>query len=334
MPKLIVRFALLIVCFCFPGYAGDKSAPAAFARLRAKVESLGFSPLDTPLKLRKKEPPAFTRAGKPDVSDLKLYYELDDLRAVPENLAIELDEKAFAGVANRLQGLADSALPAREMMEAGPEAVYRMKLFGLAAQKLVGLEFLRPLHGKKGNLTEWKLAFTTLTVRRLSLEITEIGQRPRPVLQAHDLILGGQYRQMKIKTKKKKVEFKKGARVIKLGMKLKDPRRKRIGLGFPRPESGEDLSMLVATVGHRRLEYRIEPVIENSARIDRFRKPRRWVFIGTSGAKYDEVILPSQFDGKSALGIFLRVLDHKKEPFRPRTRSARFEAILAEVAFE
>jgi hypothetical protein len=116
--------------------------------------------------------------------------------------------------------------------------------------------------------------------------------------------------------------------VVRLGKKPKNPRYKRITLSFPRPESGEDPSTIVASVG--RLQFPCEIVMGRTPQtVKERRQPRHWVFRGRQGAIVEELILPSQFDGKEALGVFLRVTSHKKEAFSPRTREIKIEAILA-----
>jgi hypothetical protein len=320
---LIVFFWIWSLGFGISEDTAFLSAPIGFAKLRAKVEELGFPALASPLEIRKGEMPALTEKGEPEISDLKLTYEKDATKSLPAELTFDLTAEECASAAKLLK-----AENGKWKMENG-----KLKIAGLSALKLADFQFVRPLGGETGDVKEWRLAFTALTAEKLSLLQSSDSQETAEVVSVSNVLLGGEYRQMEVDTKKKKVELsEKKERSARVGMKPKDPKNKRVGLGLPKPESGEDPTVFMATVGPSQFSYEIIAAEETTG--PSRRSPIGWLFRAKDGATFPELILPSQFDGKEALGVFVRVLEHSKDPFRPRTRKATLEVVLVEVKFE
>lgn len=315
---------------------GSNPIPAAFLKLGEKVEAAGFPGLPRPLRIRGSEMPVLTEEGEPDISDLRLSYTRDGLNTLPGEWVVELTAAEFESAASWLRELEKSEARSNVPGDGvpGPGALLYLRATGLAVWRLTDLQFSRPLGGKKRNVVEWRLPFTALTAERLSLVKSEPGGgQSASVVSVSSCLLGGEFRLMDVDTKKETVELGDKERVTKVGMKLKDPKRKSVSLGLPRPESGEMPTLFMATVG--RTQYRYEVVSSDAAAAASDPADSTgWVFRGGDGTACPELILPSQFDGQEALGVFLRVKEHRKEPFRPRTREAKIEVILVEVRFE
>lgn len=313
------------------------SAPVGLSKLRARVASLGFPAWVAPLKIRGQEMPALTEEGEPDVSDLKLSYVQDKEKEIPSELTFDLTPDEFVSAARFLrtleQGKGKASDDKDEDVQPGPSAFLKIRASGVKAWKLEDVQFSRPLGGKKKNIKEWQVAFTALTAEYLSLLKSEPAGQPLSVASISNCLLGGEFRQMEVDTRKETVELGEKERVVKVGMKLKDPKRKRVSLGLPRPESGELPTVLMATVGRNQFRYQIVSSSEVGEKESQ-EASTGWVFRTEEGTVYPELILPCQFDGQGALGIFLRVMDHTKEPFHPRTREAKIEVILAEVEWK
>jgi len=299
-----------------------------FSKLREKVEALGFSALALPLKLHDGKPPALSKDARPEIPDLKLSYAWDEKKKVPKELEIELAPGEHVAALTLMERLTGQ----KPELEDGAKG-YRLQFSGLAPLKLTGLQFARPLEGRKRNVKEYQLASTALTAKQVALLASGTGKEVKPITAPVGLVLGAEYRQMKTKVREHRVLLNETKSMVYLGRKPKNPRHKRIALTFPLPESGQDPSTLVTAVGLVRHQFEIVLAREPQTVIER-RYPRGWAFRDREGAVTPELILPSQFDGQEALGAFIRVTGHEKEPFRPRTRELKLEVLLVEVKFK
>lgn len=330
--RVRITHALLLLCLSL--HAEEKlsflSAPIGFAKMRMEVEKLGFPSLSAPVKLVKGEVPARSKEGRFQASGLELVYEPDGTKPAPKELTFKLDGEEVASAARLLAPLVGDK-------EGETEGINRkagtLKVSGLSALKLVDLQFVRPLGGAKKNFKPLRIAFTALTAERVALLQAQDGQT-KEVLAVSNVVLGGDYRQMEVKTKKDKVKLNKKNRIVRMTMKRRDPKRKSASLAIQRPESGELPTPFITSLGHRRNYYIIVPKHERTNSLADRHLKQEWLFLSKDGKKHEELILPSQFDSKGALGVFLRILDHKKEPFHPRTREAKIEVVLVEVRFE
>jgi len=329
MPTL--RLALLLFPFCLGTYAEEGTPGTGLPKLREKVESLGFPALVAPLKLYGEKPPALAENGTPEVPDLALTYAWDETKKIPEELIVELAATDCAPALAMIEKWTGQKPDSGKLNLQAANAC-SLKFSGLAAVKLADLQFTQPLEGEKKKVKECRLAFTALTAKTVTFQASEAGKEPVSVVTPVNIMLGGDYRPMNIKAKKKRVMLNEEESVVYLGKKPKDPTRKRVSLAFPKPESGEDPSTLLATAGAARIQCEIVLAREPQTPLER-RQPRGWVFRDKKGEMATEIILPSQFDGKEALGAFVQVLDQKKDPFHPRTRELTLEVIVLEVTF-
>jgi hypothetical protein len=322
---------LLGFLLSFGVYAEEETLGAGFPKLREKVESLGFPALASPMKLYGEKPPALSEKGTPEVPDLALTYAWDETKKIPEELTVELTPTECAPALAMIEKWTGQK-PDLGKLNLQAAKACSLKFSGLAAVKLADLQFVQPLEGEKKKVKEYRLAFTALTAKKVTFLASEGAQEPVSVVAPINIVLGGEYRPMNIKARKKRVLLNEEESVVYLGKKPKDPTRKRISVAFPKPESGEDLSTLLATAGASRVQYEIVLGREPQTLIER-RQPRGWVFRDKKGETTPEIILPSQFDSKEALGAFVQVLDQKKDPFHPRTREITLEVIVLEVTF-
>jgi hypothetical protein len=325
------RLTLLVFPLCLGVYAEEGPPAAGFPKLQEKVESLGFPALAAPLKLYGEKPPALSENGTPEVPDLALTYAWDETKKIPEELAVELTAADGAPALAMIEKWTGQK-PNLGKLDLQAARSCSLKFSGLAAVKLADLQFVQPLEGDKKKLKECRLAFSALTAKKVTFQAAEAGKEPVSVVTPVELMLGGEYRPMNLKAKKKRVMLNEEESVAYLGKKPKDPTQKRVSLAFPKPESGEDPSTLLATAGAARVQCEIVLAREPQTPVER-RQPRGWVFRDKKGETAPEIILPSQFDGKEALGAFVQVLDQKKDPFLPRTRELTLEVIVLEVTF-
>ncbi|MDA1142413.1 MAG: hypothetical protein O3B01_27940 [Planctomycetota bacterium] len=299
--------------------ASGKEAPPAFPTLHKKITELGFNALPVPLRLYNGQPPALTEKGIPVVPELKLKYAPDEEKIVPAEIVVELTAEEYSAAVQNLFSTAEPAPPAA--LSTGQTC--KLTFLGVSPIRLVDLQFSKAIDGDRKALQEYQLSVASLTARNATLQI----QGQDTSYKTEGVVLASDYREMHLKTSKKSVLLDLEHPVVHLGKKPKNPIYKRIALSFPRPESGDDPSTIVASVG--RLQLPCEIVIGSTPQTVRERRqPSDWVFRGRQGARVEELILPSQFDGKEALGAFLRVTSHKKEAFHPRTREIKLEVIL------
>jgi hypothetical protein len=298
-----------------------------WARLNAKVESLGFPGLPVPLEIRKDEIPVLSKDGKAEIPDVQLVYAEDVRAPVPPDIAVDLKSEEAADVA--------ATLGWREF-RAAAGAAYRLEATGLSALKLVDLQFVRPLGGDTDAIREWRVALTVLRAADLALREVRDGQVTPPVVQAAAWVLGGQYRPMQVKAKKRTIRLESNdekKRMEWVGMKPKDANSRRAAIGLLPPESGDEPTLLMVTAGRRQARFGIVP--SDPAYVPKPKQPPEdWTFLGHNETRVSEIILPSQFDGQEALGVFVRILAHEKEPFHPRTRRATLEVVLVSVRLE
>jgi hypothetical protein len=311
-------FTLFLFLLLAP-LAHSKDAPPALPALHKKVTDLGFKALPVPLRLYNGQPPALSKKGVPEVPELKLKYVPDEEKVVPAEITIELTASEYSFAVKTFFDASEPAPPAT--LSTGQAC--KLTFLGVSPIRLVDLQFSKAIDGDRKALQEYQLSVAALTARKATLQLQ--GQE---VTYATDgVVLASEYREMHLKTSKKRILLDMEHPVVHLGKKPKNPRYKRIALSFLRPESGEDPSTIIASVG--RLQFPCEIVIGSTSQtIKERRQPKHWVFRGRQGAMAEELILPSQFDGKEALGAFLRVISHKKDAFHPRTREIKLEAIL------
>jgi hypothetical protein len=317
-PALPHSHALCLFLLLAP-LASGKEAPPALPTLHKKITELGFNALSVPLRLYNGQPPALTKKGVPKVPELKLKYVPDEEKVVPAEITVELAAAEYSAAVKALFATAEPAPPAA--LSAGQTC--KLTFLGVSPIRLIDLQFSKTIDGDRKALQEYQLSVAALTARKVTLQLH--GQETSYATDG--VVLASEYREMRLKTSKKRMLLDMEHPVVHLGKKPKDPRYKRIALSFLRPESGEDPSTIVASVG--RLQFPCEIVIGSTPQTVRERRqPSNWVFRGRQGAMAEELILPSQFDGKEALGAFLRITSHKKEAFHPRTREIKLEAIL------
>ncbi|MDP6119110.1 MAG: hypothetical protein QF437_01245 [Planctomycetota bacterium] len=306
---------LLLVSLAF-----GKEASPALPTLHKKITELGFKALPVPLRLYNGRPPALTKKGVPEVPELKLKYVPDEEKIVPAEITVELTAAEYSATVKNLFAAAEPAPPAA--LATGQTC--SLTFAGVSPIRLVDLQFSKAIDGDRKALQEYLLPVAALTAKKATLQF----QGQDASYASDGVVLAAEYREMHLKVSKKRVLLDIEHPVVRLGKKPKDPRYKRIALSFLRPESGEDPSTIIASVG--RMQFPCEIVMGSTPQTVKERKqPKHWVFRGRQGAMAEELILPSQFDGKEALGVFLRITSHKKEAFSPRTREIKLEAILA-----
>jgi len=313
----------------------EESAPvAAFPKLNEKVAALGVRAQPVPERLYGGQPASFSKQGMPVVPNLKLTYAPDDEKMPPDELSVELapGESTTALELMKKWALANAEQAKTANLKLDSNGKYRLKFSGLAARKLADLQFTEPIEGDKKRVEEYRLTFRALTARQATLLVLKDGQESAVATVSTGVVLGAEHRQMEVKVRKNKVKLNEKEPVMRLGKKPRDPRYKRVTLAMPRPESGDDPSVLMATVGRVQLQCEIVRA-KDAGNAQEGNVPRGWSFRGRNGATAPELILPSQFDGREALGVFIRVLDHKKDPFSPRTRETKLEVMLVETMF-
>ena len=330
--------ALFAILLALPAslqvHAEEGRPAAAFPKLNEKVTALGVRALPVPERLYGGQPASFSKQGLPVVPNLKLTYAPDDERMPPDELSVELapGESTTALELMKKLALTNAEQAKISNLKLDPNAKYRLKFSGLAVRKLADLQFTEPIEGDKKRVEEYRLPFRAITARQATLLASKDGQESAVATVSTGVVLGAEHRQMEVKVRKNKVKLNEKEPVMRLGKNPRDPRYKRVTLAVPRPESGDDPSVLMATVERVQLQCEIVRG-KGTGDAQEGNGPKGWSFRGRNGATAPELILPSQFDGKEALGVFIRVLEHKKDPFSPRTRETKLEVMLVETEF-